>query len=61
MHQSVMLHYPNIVAFLYFDVDDSGANGNYDWRLHSSPEAINAFRDMALDPYFNQPHDSLSP
>ena len=61
MHQSVLGHYPNIVAFCYFDVDDSGANGNYDWRLTSSAEAIGAFRDMALDPYFNQPHTTLSP
>jgi hypothetical protein len=61
MHQSVIQHYPNILAFLYFDVDDSGNNGNYDWRLNSSPEAIGAFRDMALDPYFNQPHATLSP
>ena len=56
MHESVKAHYPNVEAFLYFDVDDSGANGNYDWRLHSSPEAIGAFREMALDPYFNRPH-----
>ena len=61
MHESVKTHYPNIVAFLYFDVDDSGSNGNYDWRLNSSAEAIDAFKTMALDPYFHQPHDTLSP
>ena len=61
MHVSVKQHYPSIVAFLYFDVDDSGANGNYDWRLSSSPGAMAAFKDMALDPYFNQPHVGLSP
>ena len=62
MHDSVKLHYPNVVAFLYFDVDDSGSNGNYDWRLSSDSAAnVDAFRDMALDPYFNQPHASLSP
>jgi hypothetical protein len=61
MHQSVINHYPNIVAFCYFDVDDSGNNGNYDWRLTSTQDAVGAFRDMALDPYFNQPHATLSP
>jgi Glycosyl hydrolase family 26 len=61
MRESVKQHYPNVVAFLYFDVDDSGSNGNYDWRLNSSPEAIAAFKDMALDPYFNQPHTALAP
>jgi beta-mannanase len=60
MHQSVIQHYPNIVAFLYFDVDDSGAT-NYDWRLNSSSGAMGAFKDMALDPYFNQPHATLAP
>jgi hypothetical protein len=61
LHESVKSHYPNVVAFLYFDVDDSGSNGNYDWRLSSSNEATSAFKDMALDPYFNQPHATLSP
>jgi hypothetical protein len=36
---------------LYFDIDDSGANGNYDSRLTSSSEAIAALKDMAVDPY----------
>jgi hypothetical protein len=61
MHEAVKVHYPNVEAFLYFDVDDSGSNGNYDWRLNSSEGAVTAFKDMALDPYFNQPHDTLSP
>jgi hypothetical protein len=56
----VVQHYPNVVAFLYFDVDDSGAT-NYDWRLNSSSGAMGAFKDMALDPYFNQPHATLAP
>jgi hypothetical protein len=55
MHDSVKLHYPNVEAYLYFDVDDSGSNGNYDWRLNSSPGSIDAFKTMALDPYFNPP------
>ena len=61
MHLAVKQHYPSIVAFLYFDVDDSGNNGNYDWRLTSSAAGMAAFKEMALDPYFNQPHAGLSP
>jgi hypothetical protein len=61
MHLSVKQHYPSVEAFLYFDVDDSGNNGNYDWRLSSSDAAIGTFKEMSLDPYFNQPHVGLSP
>jgi hypothetical protein len=55
-HESVVKHFPNVEAFLYFDV--KGANAfNYDWQVTTSPEAWSAFKAMALDPYFNQvPH-----
>ena len=51
-HVSVMQHYPDIVAWLYFDTQN--ANGlNNEWWLESSPEAYQAWKDMAADPYFN--------
>jgi hypothetical protein len=59
-HVSVIQHYPAIEAFLYFDVDNANAH-NYDWRLSTSNAAMAAFKDMALDPYFNQAHVGLGP
>ncbi|HEV7535645.1 MAG TPA: hypothetical protein VGP90_08435, partial [Acidimicrobiia bacterium] len=51
-HVSVMQHYPNIVAWLYFDTQN--ANGlNNEWWLESSSDAYQAWKDMAADPYFN--------
>jgi hypothetical protein len=52
MHTSVIQHFPNIEAFLYFDVKGANAN-NFDWQVTTSPDAFAAFKDMALDPYFN--------
>jgi len=52
MHVSLTQHYPNIVAWLYFDTEN--ANGlNNEWWLESSPEAYQAWKAMAADPYFN--------
>ena len=52
MHVSLTQHYPNIVAWLYFDTQN--ANGlNNEWWLESSPEAYQAWKDMAADPYFD--------
>jgi hypothetical protein len=58
-HISVMRHYPNIEAFLYFDTVNANGQG-YVWDLHSSPSAFQAYKDMANDPYFNQPHTDLN-
>jgi len=51
-HQAVEAHFPNVEAFLYFDVVGANAN-NFDWRVTTSAGAWSAFKDMALDPYFN--------
>ena len=58
MHTSITQHYPNIQAFLYFDVVNANAM-NYNWQIDTSPQAFAAFKDMANDPYFNQPHTGL--
>jgi hypothetical protein len=51
-HVAMTQHYPNIVAWLYFDTQN--ANGlNNEWWLESDPEAYQAWKDMAADPYFN--------
>jgi len=52
MHTALVQHYPNIVAFLYFDTQNANGLGN-EWWLQSSPEAYQAWIDMARDPYFN--------
>src|SRR3989442_343418 len=52
MHVSLTQHYPNIVAWLYFDTQN--ANGlNNEWWLESDPQSYQAWKDMAADPYFN--------
>jgi ribosomal protein L24E len=58
MHTSLTQHYPNIVAFLYFDTQNANGLAN-EWWLESSPDAYAAWKDMAHDPYFNQPHTGL--
>jgi len=51
-HVSLTQHYPNIVAWLYFDTKN--ANGlNNEWWLESDPAAYQAWKEMAADPYFN--------
>jgi len=59
MHTSLTQHYPNIVAFLYFDTQNANGLAN-EWWLQSSPEAYQAWKDMAADPYFNH-RDTLPP
>jgi Glycosyl hydrolase family 26 len=50
--------YPLIQAVLYFDtVGNSGPNP-LDWRVSSSQAAYQAYRTMALDPYFNPSHST---
>jgi hypothetical protein len=51
-HVSMTQHYPDIVAWLYFDTKN--ANGlNNEWWLESDPGSYQAWKDMAADPYFN--------
>ena len=40
--------FPLLKAAVYFS-----ANKDYDWRLTTSDSAMEAFREMALDPWFN--------
>jgi len=52
MHVALTQHYPNIVAWLYFDTQN--ANGlNNEWWLESDPESYSEWKAMAADPYFN--------
>ncbi|HEV7864470.1 MAG TPA: hypothetical protein VGR20_17305 [Acidimicrobiia bacterium] len=53
MHTSLIQHYPNIVAFLYFDTQNANGLAN-EWWLESSPDAYQAWKDMAAEPYFNK-------
>ena len=51
-HVAMTQHYPNIVAWLYFDTRN--ANGlNNEWWLESDPQTYQQWKDMAADPYFN--------
>jgi hypothetical protein len=52
MHVSLTQHYPNIVAWLYFDTQNANGLAN-EWWLESDPESYQAWKDMASDPYFN--------
>jgi hypothetical protein len=45
---TVKSQFPLIRALVYFN-----ANQDYDWRIDTSTEAHNAFREMANDPWFN--------
>ena len=44
--------YSDIAAVVYFDIE--GTNGP--WEITSSPESIEAYREAAQDPWFNQIH-----
>ena len=60
MHVSLTQHYPNIVAFLYFDTQNANGLAN-EWWLESSPDAYQAWKDMAADPYFNHKNTLEAP
>jgi hypothetical protein len=44
--------YSDIAAMVYFDIE--GPNGH--WEITSSPASIEAYREAAQDPWFNQIH-----
>ena len=48
MHTSLMATYPAIKAVVWFDI-----NKETDWRIASTPNALAAYKSMALDAYFN--------
>jgi hypothetical protein len=45
--------YPLIQAVLYFDTVGNSGPESLDWRVDTSQGAYQAYRTMALDPYFN--------
>jgi hypothetical protein len=51
-HISMTQHYPNILAWLYFDTKDANGLKN-EWWLESDAGSYQAWKDMAADPYFN--------
>jgi hypothetical protein len=48
MHAQLKTTYSEIKAVVWFDIDKET-----DWRVDSSPETLEAFRDMVQDPWFN--------
>jgi hypothetical protein len=49
-HAALVQKFPRILAVVYFH-----SNSEHDWTLYDEPDALAAFRRMALDPYFNPP------
>jgi len=49
-HAALVEKFPRILAVVYFHSDSE-----HDWTLYDEPDALAAFRRMALDPYFNPP------
>jgi hypothetical protein len=49
-HSALVKKFPRILAVVYFHSDSE-----HDWTLDDEPDALAAFRRMALDPYFNPP------
>jgi beta-mannanase len=49
-HAALMAKFPRILAAVYFN-----SNGGHDWTFVDEPDALEAVRRMALDPYFNPP------
>jgi hypothetical protein len=53
---TIKTEFPLLKAVVYFN-----ANGDYDWRMNTSPSAYRAFKDMANDPWFNLPVNERPP
>ncbi len=51
---TLMTAFPLVQAVLYFDTTITKGGITYPWILKSTPQAFNAWRSMALNPYFNQ-------
>jgi hypothetical protein len=47
-HAALVEQYPRILAAVYFNSNDT-----HDWTFTAEPDALDAFRRMAQDPYFN--------
>ena len=49
-HTALVSKFPRILAVVYFH-----SIVTHDWTFEAEPDAFDAFRRMALDPYFNPP------
>jgi hypothetical protein len=50
---ALKMRMPNIKAFVYFDTKRTHETGTtFDWRMNTTPGALQAFRGMAQDQYF---------
>jgi len=45
--EAVKTQFPSLRALVYFDVD-----AEHDWRIRTSESAVEAFRELATDPWF---------
>ena len=43
---------PAVAALVWFDTD-TDADGVRNWRVDSTPAALNAYRQLVADPYFS--------
>jgi hypothetical protein len=48
-HTVLKASFPSVAAFVWFNIDKNG----HDWRVNSSSGALEAYRSMGEDPYFN--------
>jgi hypothetical protein len=48
--------YSDIQAMVYFDVAGNSADEEGGWTVHTSAPALAAYKEAALDPWFNQIH-----
>jgi uncharacterized protein YfaP (DUF2135 family) len=52
-HATLRDELTGIRAVVYFDTHRQDRSRAYDWRVDTSPESLQAYIDMARDPYFN--------
>lgn len=50
--QEIQSSFPDLRAVVYFDDNHQNFNMDFNWRLDSSPSAMEAFRALAAQPYF---------
>jgi len=51
--QELQAQFPRIRAIVYFNSIHENFGYSFDWTVTSSPSALGAFRDLALNPYFS--------
>jgi hypothetical protein len=60
-HATLRDELTGIRAVVYFDTHRQDRSRAYDWRVDTSPESLQAYIDMARDPYFNPRTYTTSP